>query len=204
MLYGLAFLFLFAIGGLTVVFLAVLATDFHLHDTYFVVAHFHYVMVGGTFMAFVGGIYNWWPKMTGCIYAEAWGRFAAWLVFLGFNTTFFVQFIMGAQGMPRRYYHYLEQFQPLHRISTVGSYLLGLGFVLVLLNLLHSLWYGRASTANPWGARTLEWTHLPSIPTEHNFDQPPVVTGDPYDYDREEINQKHLVAATSEEERVRE
>ncbi|MEM7403528.1 MAG: cytochrome c oxidase subunit I [Myxococcota bacterium] len=198
MLYGLSFLFLFAIGGLTGIFLAVLATDVHLHDTYFVVAHFHYVMVGGTFMAFVGGIYYWWPKMTGCMYDETVGRVAAWMVFLGFNATFFVQFIMGAQGMPRRYYHYLEQFQPLHRISTMGSYLLGCGFLLVLLNLLHALWRNHPSVANPWGARTLEWTHVPNIPTEHNFAKPPVVTSDPYNYD-EEIAQSPATTAAANE-----
>ncbi|MEM7495591.1 MAG: cytochrome c oxidase subunit I [Myxococcota bacterium] len=183
MLYALGFLFLFTVGGLTGVFLGVLAVDVHLHDTYFVVAHFHYVMVGGTFMAFVGGLYYWWPKMTGRLADEGLGRLAAVLVFLGFNATFFVQFILGVQGMPRRYYHYLEQFQTLHRVSTLGSYLLGLGFLLVLVNLLHALWRGAPAPPNPWGARTLEWTHTPSPPPQHNFLRQPDVTGGPYDFD---------------------
>jgi cytochrome c oxidase subunit 1 len=182
MLYALSFLFLFTIGGLTGVFLGVLSVDIHLHDTYFVVAHFHYVMVGGTFMAFIGGVYYWWPKMFGKMYNERLGALGAWLVFAGFNVTFFVQFFMGAQGMPRRYYSYLDQFQTLHRVSTFGSYLLGIGFLVVLINWIHSLVAGAKAPANPWHASTLEWTHTQSPPITHNFPVQPIVTEGPYDY----------------------
>lgn len=182
MLYAISFLFLFCIGGLTGVFLGILSVDVHLHDTYFVVAHFHYVMVGGTFMAFIGGIYYWWPKMFGKLYNEKVGALGALLVFLGFNMTFFVQFYMGSQGMPRRYYSYLEQFQTLHQISTYGSYLLGIGFFVVLFNLLHSLFKGEKSPANPFHATTLEWTHTQSPPIAHNFEVQPVYEHEPYIY----------------------
>lgn len=182
MIYCLSFLFLFCIGGLTGVFLGVLSVDIHLHDTYFVVAHFHYVMVGGTFMAFIGGIYYWWPKMFGKMYNETLGIIAALLVFLGFNITFFVQFYMGSQGMPRRYYSYLEQFKPLHQISTYGSYLLGLGFFLVLVNWIHSLLYGKTASVNPFHATTLEWTHAKSPPITHNFPVQPTCRHEPYEY----------------------
>jgi cytochrome c oxidase subunit 1 len=174
---------LFCIGGLTGVFLGVLSVDIHLHDTYFVVAHFHYVMVGGTIMAFVGGIYYWWPKMFGRMYSERWGAIAAWLVFLGFNLTFFVQFYMGSQGMPRRYYSYLEQFQTLHQVSTYGSYLLGIGFFMALFNLIHSLVRGPKAPANPFHATTLEWTHTQSPPITHNFDVQPIYNHEPYIYE---------------------
>ena len=120
MLYALSFLFLFTIGGLTGMFLGALAVDVHLHDTYFVVAHFHYVMMGGTVIAFLGGLHYWWPKMFGRMYNETLGRIACGLVFVGFNVTFMSQFILGTQGMPRRYYNYLDQFQPLHAFSTFG------------------------------------------------------------------------------------
>lgn len=182
MVYCLSFLFLFCIGGLTGVFLAVLSVDIHLHDTYFVVAHFHYVMVGGTFMAFIGGVYYWWPKMFGKMYNEKLGLLSAVLVFLGFNMTFFVQFYMGSQGMPRRYYSYLEQFQSMHQISTFGSYLLGFGFLIVLINWVHSLLYGEKAPANPFHATTLEWTHTQSPPITHNFDEQPVYRHEPYEY----------------------
>jgi len=182
MLYALSFLFLFTIGGLTGVFLAVLSVDVHLHDTYFVVAHFHYVMVGGTFMAFLGGVYYWWPKMFGKMYDERIGQLGAWLVFLGFNLTFFVQFYLGSQGMPRRYYNYLQQFQTLHVISTMGAYLLGLGFLVVLINWIHALFYGKVAPANPFHATTLEWTHASSPPIAHNFVRQPIVTEEPYCY----------------------
>lgn len=182
MLYALSFLFLFTIGGLTGVFLGVLSVDIHLHDTYFVVAHFHYVMVGGTFMAFIGGVYYWWPKMFGKMYNERLGALGAWLIFAGFNVTFFVQFFMGSQGMPRRYYSYLEQFQTLHRVSTFGSYLLGLGFLIVLINWIHSLVAGAKAPANPWHASTLDWTHTQSPPITHNFPVQPICNEEPYEY----------------------
>lgn len=182
MLYCLSFLFLFSIGGLTGVFLGVLSVDIHLHDTYFVVAHFHYVMVGGTFMAFIGGVYYWWPKMFGKMYNERVGAIGALLVFLGFNLTFFIQFFMGSQGMPRRYYSYLEQFQTLHQLSTLGSYLLGIGFFVVLGNWIHSLVAGEKAPANPFHATTLEWTNTSSPPIAHNFDEQPVYRHEPYEY----------------------
>ncbi len=182
MLYALSFLFLFTIGGLTGVFLGVLSVDIHLHDTYFVVAHFHYVMVGGTFMAFIGGVYYWWPKMFGKMYNEKVGALGAFLVFAGFNITFFVQFFMGSQGMPRRYHSYLEQFQTMHQISTFGSYLLGFGFLIVLINWIHSLYAGAPAPVNPFHATTLEWTHTKSPPIAHNFEVQPVVHGEPYEY----------------------
>lgn len=185
MLYALSFLFLFAIGGLTGVFLGVLSVDIHLHDTYFVVAHFHYVMVGGTFMAFIGGVYYWWPKMFGKMYNEKVGALGAFLVFAGFNLTFFVQFIMGSQGMPRRYYSYLDQFQLMHQISTIGSYLLGVGFLVVLVNWIHSLFKGAPAPVNPFHATTLEWTHTKSPPIAHNFDVQPVYRHEPYEYGEE-------------------
>ncbi|MBX3386860.1 MAG: cbb3-type cytochrome c oxidase subunit I [Phycisphaeraceae bacterium] len=182
-LYALAFLFLFSIGGLTGLFLGALATDLHLHDTYFIVAHFHYVMMGGTIIAFVGGIHFWWPKMFGKMYNENWAKVGWLLVFVGFNLTFFPQFIMGSQGMPRRYANYVEEFQIYHQLSTVGSWVLALGFVIHLLTFIHSLVAGPKADPNPHGALTLEWTHTSSPPIEHNFEHEPVVTHGPYDFD---------------------
>lgn len=179
MVYALSFLFLFGIGGLTGLFLGALATDVHLHDTYFVVAHFHYVMFGGTVMGFLGGLHYWWPKMFGRLYSEKWARLAAVLIFVGFNVTFFSQFVMGTQGMPRRYYNYLPEFTPYHVISTVGSYVLGVGFLIALVTLVHSLLKGRPAPANPWGGATAEW-QTSSPPPHDNFARDPVVN-DPYD-----------------------
>lgn len=181
MLWALSFMILFTIGGLTGLFLGSLGTDVHLHDTYFVVAHFHYVMMGGTVMAFVGGLYYWWPKMTGKMYSEPLAQMAAITVFIGFNITFFTQFVLGTQGMPRRYYDYLPQYETLHMWSTIGSWVIGLGFLMSLANLIHSLKAGKPAPANPWGAKTLEWT-IQSPPIEHNFHDTPVVTSGPYDF----------------------
>jgi cytochrome c oxidase subunit 1 len=183
MLYALGFLFLFSIGGLTGLFLGSLAVDLHLHDTYFVVAHFHYVMMGGTIIAFVGGIHYWWPKMFGRMYNEMGGAVGFFLVFIGFNLTFFPQFIMGAHGMPRRYATYVPEFTIYHQLSTYGSWMLGLGFLVHLFNFVHSLVAGPKAPPNPWGALTLDWTNTSSPPTEHNFDHEPVVTHGPYDFD---------------------
>jgi cytochrome c oxidase subunit 1 len=180
MLYALAFLWVFTIGGLTGVFLAVMNVDIHLHDTYFVVAHFHYVMMGGAITALLGGIHYWWPKAFGKMYDEKQGRFGALLVFAGLNITFFPQFIMGSRGMPRRYYNYLPEFQDLHQLSTIGAYMLGLGFLMTAFYLLKSLKSGPPAPANPWGSRTLEWT-LPSPPPYYNFHHAPTVTRGPYD-----------------------
>jgi cytochrome c oxidase subunit I len=180
MLYALSFLFLFAIGGLSGLFLGALATDVHLTDTYFVVAHFHYVMMGGAVIAFLAGLHYWWPKMFGRMYNEKWGRLAVVLIFIGFNVTFLPQFVMGSLGMPRRYFNYLPEFTSYHRISSAGAYLLAMGFVIVTINLIHSLLRGRAAPANPWGGNSLEW-HCASPPPHDNFEEPPDV-GDPYDF----------------------
>ncbi len=179
MLYVLSFLFLFAIGGLTGLFLGALSTDIHLHDTYFVVAHFHYVMFGGTVIAFLGGLHYWWPKMFGRMYSERWGQVSALLVFVGFNLTFFTQFVMGSHGMPRRYYNYIEEFTTLHQASTIGSYVLALGFFIMAGYLIHSLFRGKPAPDNPWGSATLEW-ETTSPPPYYNFDRD-FNAGDPYD-----------------------
>jgi cytochrome c oxidase subunit 1 len=181
MLYGLMFLFTFTIGGLTGIFLGALAVDVHLHDTYFVVAHFHYVMMGGTVIAFLGAMHHWWPKMTGRMYSETWGRIASVIVFIGFNLTFFPQFIAGTQGMPRRYATYVDQFTIYHELSTVGSLVLGVGLAIVLIYLLASLKTGKRAPANPWGGASLEWA-TQSPPIEHNFHQTPHVDADPYNF----------------------
>ena len=182
MLYGLGFIFLFTIGGLTGLPLAMLAVDVHLHDTYYVVAHFHYVMVGGTVIAFVGGLHYWWPKFTGKMYSEKMARVAFGFVFVGFNTTFMSQFVLGSRGMPRRYYDYLPEFQSLHQVSTVGSWILGCGFVIMLVMFIQSLMNGPKAPRNPWGSCALEWqTGTPLLPL-HNFEKEVVITRGPYDY----------------------
>jgi cytochrome c oxidase subunit I len=182
-IYAMLFIFLFTIGGLTGIFLGTLSVDVHLHDTYFVVAHFHYVMMGGTIIAFIGGLYFWWPKMTGKMYSETWGRIGAALVFWGFNQTFFTQFLLGSRGMPRRYYNYIEEFQTLHQISTVGAYILATGLFVAAGTLLMSLKNGAKAPPNPWGAKTLEWTHTASPPIEHNFHETPKAPPSAYAYD---------------------
>ena len=181
MLYALSFLFLFTIGGLTGIPLAALSVDVHLTDTYFVVAHFHYVMMGGTVIAFYGGLHYWWPKMTGRMYNEPLARLACALVFIGFNVTFLTQFILGSKGMPRRYYDYLPQYQTLHQVSTVGSWILAVGFLIMVSYLLASLKVGALAPANPWGGLTLEW-QTSSPPPLHNFDKQPNTKIGPYDY----------------------
>ena len=180
MLYALSFMFLFGIGGLTGLFLGALATDVHLHDTYFVVAHFHYVMFGGTAIAFFGGLHLWWPKIFGRMYSEFWGRICALMVFVGFNLTFLPQFLMGSHGMPRRYYNYLEQFTPMHVASSIGAYLMGAGLIIMAIYLIHSLFRGKPAPANPWGGASNEW-RCSSPPPHDNFAEPPT-TRDPYDF----------------------
>jgi cytochrome c oxidase subunit 1 len=183
MVYAVAFLFLFMIGGFTGIVLGTLSLDVHLHDTYFVVAHFHYVMMGGTVMALLAGLHYWWPKIFGRMYNRAAAKVAAAVIFVGFNMTFFSQFILGAQGMPRRYYSYLDQYQPLHGFSSVGSYIMGAGFFIMLVYLVASLFKGRRAGRNPWGALSMEWeTASPPIP--HNFETDPVYRHGPYDYDK--------------------
>jgi cytochrome c oxidase subunit 1 len=181
MLYALGFIGLFTIGGLTGLFLATVAVDIHVTDTYFVVAHFHYIMVGGMVMAYLGGIHNWWPKISGRMYPEGWARLAAFIVFIGFNLTFFPQFILGYLGMPRRYYAYADEFQVLNVMSTAGASILAVGYVLPMVYLIWSLRYGEPATENPWGATGLEW-QVPSPPPTENFDETPIVSEPAYNY----------------------
>ncbi|MGH7790302.1 MAG: cytochrome c oxidase subunit I [Candidatus Binatia bacterium] len=181
MLYAMGFIGLFTIGGLTGLFLASLGLDVHVHDTYFVVAHFHYIMVGGALMGYLGGIHFWWPKMFGRMYPELPARISAVIVFIGFNLTFFPQFILGYLGMPRRYHVYPDEFQVLNVMSTAGASILGIGYLLPLCYLIWSLRYGAIAGRNPWQATGLEWT-TPSPPPTENFPVQPVVTEDAYSY----------------------
>ncbi len=181
MLYALSFIFLFGIGGLTGLFLGALSVDIHLHDTYFVVAHFHFVMVGGTLTALLGGLFHWWPKMFGRMYNDLWGRISCLLVFVGFNVTFFPQFVMGARGMPRRYASYDPEFQIFHQISTAGAFVLGIGILLAYGVLIYAAKYGKRCGSNPFRAASLEWQSS-SPPDFHNFTHQLIVT-DPYDFD---------------------
>ena len=183
MLYALSFLFLFTMGGLTGLFLGILSVDIHLHDTYFVVAHFHYVMMGGTVIALLGGLHYWWPKIWGRMYNETWARIACILVFIGINATFLPQFLMGSHGMPRRYFDYLDQYYPMHAFSSYGSLVLGLGFLIMIIYFIRSVKHGPIAGDNPWGGLTMEW-QTTSPPPEHNFEGVPVLTHGPYDYDK--------------------
>jgi cytochrome c oxidase subunit 1 len=181
MLYVFGFIGLFTIGGLTGLYLATLAVDVQTHGTYFVVAHFHYVMVGGMLMAFLGGLHFWWPKMTGRLYSDVWSKVAAVLIFAGFNLTFFPQFILGYMGMPRRYHAYPPEFQTLNVLSSAGATVLALGYIIPVIYLLWSLKHGEPAGKNPWGAAGLEW-QIESPPTTHNFDEIPTVTEEAYNY----------------------
>ena len=192
MLYALGFIGLFTIGGLTGLFLASLAVDVHVTDTYFIVAHFHYIMVGGMVMAFMGGLHYWFPKITGRLYPEFIGKMAAIITFIGFNLTFFPQFVLGYLGMPRRYHAYPPEFQIFHVLSTAGASVLGVGYLLPLLYFLWALRYGRVAGPNPWRATGLEW-QTSSPPPKHNFRQTPLVTAPPYQYDPE-ADEKLLIA----------
>jgi cytochrome c oxidase subunit 1 len=182
MIYTMSFLGLFTIGGLTGVFLATIGLDIHLTETYFIVAHFHYVMVGGMVSALMAGIHFWWPKMTGRMYPEKLSQLAAVVLFIGFNLTFFPQFILGYLGMPRRYWQYPPEFQVLHVFSSAGSTILAIGYLLPMLYLSWSLVYGKIAGANPWRAAGLEWT-VSSPPPIENFETPPIVDFEAYDYD---------------------
>ncbi len=184
MVYALSFVGLFLVGGLTGLFLAALAVDRHVHDTYFVVAHFHYIMVGGMVTAFLGGLHFWWPKITGRLYPEKVGVAGALLLFFGFNLTFFPQFLLGYLGMPRRYASYPEELQPLNVLSSAGASILALGYLVPFVLLVWSLLRGRKADANPWRATGLEW-RTASPPPSHNFVEPPRVEGPPYAYDPE-------------------
>src|SRR6478672_4419420 len=186
MLYAFGFIGLFTIGGLTGLFLAALGMDIHVTDTYFVIAHFHFIMVGGMVMAYMGGLHFWWPKITGRLYPESWGRLSAMIIFVGFLLTFLPQFVLGYLGMPRRYYAYPPEFQILNVLSTAGASILAVGYALPLTYLIWSLRYGAAAGPNPWHATGLEW-QTPSPPPPHNFAEIPVVDCGPYEYSGEDV-----------------
>jgi cytochrome c oxidase subunit I len=181
MLYALGFIGLFTMGGLTGLFVATLAVNVHVHDTYFVIAHFHYIMVGGMVMAYMGGLHFWWPKMTGRMYPEGWAKLAALIIFIGFNLTFFPQYVLGYLGMPRRYHAYPPEFQVLNVMSSAGASILGVGYVIPLIYFIWSLRHGAIAGANPWEAKGLEW-QTPSPPPTDNFAETPIVTEEAYAY----------------------
>jgi cytochrome c oxidase subunit 1 len=181
LVYALGFIGVFTIGGLSGTMLATLGLDAHIHDTYFLVAHFHYVMVGSAVMGYLGGMHYWWPKITGRLYPRFLSTFAAVVVFIGFNVTFFPQFILGYLGMPRRYYTYPPEFQVLNVMSSAGATILGVGYLIPIFYFLWSLKFGEKASANPWGAVGLEW-ETTSPPPAQNFETPPVVTSEAYDY----------------------
>jgi cytochrome c oxidase subunit I len=191
LLYAIGFIGLFTIGGLTGLILAASAVDVHVHDTYFVVAHFHYIMVGGTIMGYMGGLHYWWPKMTGKMYPEVLAKLACLIIFVGFNLTFFPQFVLGYQGMPRRYWEYVPEFQVLNVMSSAGASILGVGYLLPLCYLLWSLFYAKDAGPNPWGATGLEWqTQSPPMP--HNFDETPTVNQPPYYFTVHTPEEQHV------------
>lgn len=181
MLFALGFVILFTTGGLTGLFLATLGIDIHVHDTYFVVAHFHFIMVGGMVMAYMGGLHYWWPKMTGRMYSEWWAKLSALIIFIGFFLTFVPQFVLGYNGMPRRYHSYVPEFQVWNVLSSAGASILAVGYVVPLVYLLYSLRFGKIAGENPWKATGLEW-QIPSPPPPHNFETTPMVYREPYQY----------------------
>jgi cytochrome c oxidase subunit I len=181
MVYALGFLGLFLVGGLTGLFLGTAGMDIHLTDTYFVVAHFHYIMVGGTVMGYLGGIHFWWPKMTGKMYSEFWGKISSMVVFIGFNLLFFPQFILGYLGMPRRYAAYPEELQVLNILSSAGASVLAVGFIGPVIYLTHSLIWGKKAPENPWLLPGLEW-RTQSPPITENFEKTPIVTWEAYEF----------------------
>ncbi len=184
MLYALFFIGLFLIGGLTGLFLGSIGLTVHLTDTYFIVAHFHYVMVGGQVLAYLGGLHYWWSKITGKMYSEFWSKIAAIIIFVGFNLTFFPQFILGYLGMPRRYASYPEEFQVLNIFSTAGASILAIGLVIPLIYFTYSIFFGEKAPANPWLLPGLEWRTASPPPTE-NFEETPIVTWEAYDFTEE-------------------
>jgi cytochrome c oxidase subunit 1 len=183
LIYFFAFLFLFVFGGMTGVAVATQSLDVPWHDTYFVVAHFHFIMVGGTLTAWLAALHYWFPKITGRTYSERWGIVGATLVSAGFFMTFFPQFLLGNGGMPRRYYYYNPVFQPLHVVSTVGAWILGASMVMTLAYLFVACFRGKRAGHNPWDSRSYEW-YVPSPPPTHNFTREPEFDRDPYDYTR--------------------
>jgi len=192
LLYALAFIFLFTIGGLTGLVVGALATDIHVHDTYFVVGHFHYVMFGGTGFAFIGAIHFYFPKIWGKMYNAKWANVGFAILFIGFNLVYFPMLVLGMMGMPRRYYDYLPEFTLPNQISTVGSWIMAVGLIIIIVNLINGRKGIKAST-NPWGSVTLDWTHTQSPPSLYNFDETPEVTRLPYDYSnyQEYLNENH-------------
>jgi cytochrome c oxidase subunit 1 len=192
MLYAYGFMGLFAIGGLTGLFLATLGLDVHVHDTYFVVAHFHFIMVGGAIMGYLGGLHFWWPKMTGRMYSEFFSRVSAITVFVGFNITFFPQFVLGYLGMPRRYHAYPDEFQVLNVMSSAGATVLAAGYMLPVFYFLYSLKFGPVAGPNPWRASGLEW-QTQSPPLTENFTETPHVHGEPYEYTPHVAREANLV-----------
>ncbi|HEU4431928.1 MAG TPA: cbb3-type cytochrome c oxidase subunit I [Pyrinomonadaceae bacterium] len=198
MLYALGFIGLFTVGGMTGLFLASLATDVHLSDTYFVVAHFHYIMVGGALMGYLGGLHYWWPKISGRMYPEGWGRFAALVIYVGFNLTFLPQFVAGYLGMPRRYHAYPPEFQVFNVLSSAGASILGFGMLIPAIYFVWSMRYGRHAEANPWHLPGLEWRTQSPPPTE-NFETTPIVTWEAYEFAPPEETE---VVGTFREERV--
>jgi cytochrome c oxidase subunit 1 len=181
MLYALGFIGLFTVGGMTGLFLAALAVDVHLSDTYFVVAHFHYIMVGGALMGYLGGLHYWWPKISGRMYPEGWGRFSALVIFVGFNLTFLPQFVAGFMGMPRRYHAYPPEFQVFNVLSSAGASILGFGMLIPAIYFVWSMRYGKVAEANPWHLPGLEW-RTQSPPLTENFDTTPIVTWEAYEF----------------------
>jgi cytochrome c oxidase subunit 1 len=181
MLYAFGFIGLFIVGGMTGLFLAALGIDVHLTDTYFVIAHFHYIMVGGAVLGYLGGLHMWWPKITGRMYPEGWAKLSALIIFIGFNLTFFPQFLLGYMGMPRRYHSYVDHFQVLNVMSTAGASVLGVGYLLPMIYFVWSLKYGEKAPANPWPGSGLEWQTSSPPPTE-NFKETPVVTWEAYEF----------------------
>jgi cytochrome c oxidase subunit 1 len=181
MLFSLGFVCLFTAGGLTGLFLATLGMDMHVHDTYFIIGHFHFIMVGGMVLAYMSGLHYWWPKMTGRVYSGWWSKLAAIIVFVGFFLTFLPHFVLGYSGMPRRYHRYPPEFQVWNVMSSAGASILAVGYVLPLIYLLLSLKYGKPAGPNPWKATGLEW-QTASPPPPHNFEETPVVVRAPYEY----------------------